>query len=190
MGAFPIVPEHIKEPGRQHDIAVFPAFALFDPDDHALAVDRGRREADRFGNPQADRITDRQNHTLLQVIHGAQEARHFVLAEHNGKFLRLTARGDLVLDHPGPFEGNGVEESKRGDRDNDRTGRETSLPRQMDQPGADLRRPEKIWRFTKMAGEVDDLRDIHTLRVRGQVPNLHVVDHATAQSGHVRLLVS
>jgi hypothetical protein len=30
-----------------------------------------------------------------------------------------------------------------------------------------------------VAGEPDDLRDIHALRVRGQVADLHIVDHAT-----------
>ena len=48
--------------GRQHDIVVFPAFALFNPDDHTLAVDRRRLEADRLGNPQAGRVTYGQDH--------------------------------------------------------------------------------------------------------------------------------
>ena len=51
MGTLPIVPEYIEELGRQHDIAVFPAFTLFNPDDHTLTVDRGGLEADGFGNP-------------------------------------------------------------------------------------------------------------------------------------------
>ena len=119
MGALPIVPEHIEEFGRQHDIAVFPAFALLNPDDHALAVDRGGFEADGFGNPQTGRVTDGQDHAVLQVVHGAQEPRDFVLAQHDGKLLRLTAGGDVVLDNPGPFEGDGVEEPQRGDRDDD-----------------------------------------------------------------------
>ena len=71
----PIVPEHIEQLGRQHDIAVFPAFALLNPDDHALAVDRGGLEADGFGNSQTGRVTDGQNHAVLQVVHGAQETR-------------------------------------------------------------------------------------------------------------------
>jgi hypothetical protein len=49
-------------------------------------------------------------------------------------------------------------------------------------------RPEKIGRFAKMAGEVDNLRDIHTLRVRSQVANLHVFDHTTAKRAHGQLL--
>src|SRR5580700_6319409 len=43
-GAVPIVPQYIEELGRQHDVAVLAAFALFDPDDHALAVDRAGLE--------------------------------------------------------------------------------------------------------------------------------------------------
>src|ERR1700692_4113599 len=139
----------------------------------------------RMGLPA---LTDGQNHAVLPVIHGGEEARHLVLAKHDGKLLRLTACRDVVLDNPGPFEGHCVEEPERGDRDNDRTCRETSFSRQMEQPGADLRWPEKIGRFTKMAGEVDALRDIHTLRVRCQVPNLHVFDHATAKRAHGQLL--
>jgi hypothetical protein len=38
-----------------------------------------------------------------------------------------------------------------------------------------------------MAGEMDDLRDIHTLRIWSQVPNLHVFDHATAKRAHGQL---
>ena len=93
MGALPIVPEHIEEFGRQHDIAVFAALALLDPDDHALAVDRGGREADGFGDPQAGRVTDGQNHAVLQIVHRAQEARHFLLAQHNRQLFRLTTGG-------------------------------------------------------------------------------------------------
>jgi hypothetical protein len=161
---------------------------LFNPDDHAFAVDRGGCEPDGFGNPQAGRVTDGQDHTLLRVVYGTQEACHFVLAQHDWKFFRLTAGGDVVRDDPWPFEGDGVEEPERGDRDNDRTGRETSFPRQMDQIGSDLSGAEKIRRFAKMAGEVNDLRNIHTLRVRSQIANLHVFDHATATRAHGQLL--
>ena len=145
MGALPIVPEHIEELWWQHDIAVFPALALFNPNDHAFAVDRGGFETNGFRNSQAGCVTDRQNRTLLEVIHGTQEARYFVLAQHDRKLLGLPAGRNVVLDNPGPFEGDGVEEPKRGDRDNDRTGRETSFPRQVMKICPDLRWPEKIW---------------------------------------------
>jgi hypothetical protein len=47
---------------------------LFDPDDHALAVDRSRREADRLGNLEAGRVTDSQDHAMFQIVHGGEEA--------------------------------------------------------------------------------------------------------------------
>ena len=78
-----------------------------------LSIARGF-EADGFGNPQTGRITDGQDHAMLQVVHGAQEARDFVLAHHDGKLFRLTAGGNIVLDSPWPLEGDGVEKSERG----------------------------------------------------------------------------
>ena len=74
MGALPIVPQDGPAAGRQHDVAIFPAFALLDADDHALAVDRRGLQADRFGNPQTGRVTDGQDHAVLQVVHGVQES--------------------------------------------------------------------------------------------------------------------
>src|SRR5208283_973138 len=188
MGALPIVPEDIEELGRQHDIAVFPAFALFDTDDHALAVDRGGLEADRFGNPQAGRVTHGQDHPMLQVVNGAQETRNLFLAQYDWKLLRLTAGGDVVLDIPRPFEGDGEQEPERGDGDDDRTGRKVSFLRQVDQIRPDLIWPKEFGRLAKVAGEPDDLRDIDALRVRGQVADLHIIDHATAKRAHGQLL--
>jgi hypothetical protein len=115
-GKLPIVPEDGKQFGRQHDIAVFAAFALINPDDHALAIDRRGFEADCFGYPQTGRITDGQDHAVLQVVHGAQKARDFVLAHNDGKLFRLTAGGN-ILDSPWPLEGDGVEKPEGGNRD-------------------------------------------------------------------------
>lgn len=114
--------------------------------------------------------------------------RDLFLAEHDRKLLCLTTRGDVVLDDPGPFERDGEKEPKRGDRDNDRAGRKAPFLRQVDQIRPDLSRSEKFRRFAKVAGEPDDLRDIHALRVRGQVADLHIVDHATAKRAHGQLL--
>ena len=60
------------------------------------------------------------------------------------------------------------------------TGREASFLGQVEQITADLRWPEKVGRFAKMAGEPIDLCDIYTLGVRCQVADLHVLDHAAS----------
>ena len=59
---------------------------------------------------------------------------------------------------------------------------------QIEQIRPDLSRPEMLGRFAKVAGEPDDLFDVHTLRVRCQVADLHVLDHATAKRAHGQLL--
>lgn len=81
---------------------------------------------------------------MLEAVHGTQEPRDFLLAQHDGQLLGLAAGGDVVLDNPGPFEGDGEEETKRGDRDDDRAGRKAPLLRQMDQIGPDLSRPQEF----------------------------------------------
>jgi hypothetical protein len=148
---------------------------LFNPADHALAVDRGGLEADGLGNPQTRRVADGQDHPVLEVVHGAQ---------HNRQPLRLMAGGDVIVDRPRPFEGDGEEKPQRGDRDDDRTGREASLLRQVDQIRPDLSWPKQLWRLAEIAGEPSDLRDVHTLRVRRQVADLHIIDHTAAKRAH------
>src|SRR5258708_5595575 len=108
-GTLPIIPEQGVKFWWKHDIAVFTALTALDPDDHALAVDRGGCEVDGLGNPKAGRVTNRQDHAVLPVIHRAQEPRHFVLAHHDGKLPVLPAGGYVVLDNPLAFERDGVE---------------------------------------------------------------------------------
>ena len=76
-----------------------------------------RRTASEIRRPGP--VTDGQNDAVLKVGDGAQEARDFVLAQHDGKLLCLAAGGDVVLDDPSPLEGDGEEKPQRGYGDND-----------------------------------------------------------------------
>jgi hypothetical protein len=52
-----------------------------------------------------------------------------------------------------------------------------------------MRRKAKMFgRFAEMAGEPEHLGDVNALRVRCQVADLHVLDHATAKRAHRQLL--
>ena len=53
-----VVAENAQEFGREHDVAVLAPLAFLDANDHALAVDRGRLQADGFGDSQTGRVTD------------------------------------------------------------------------------------------------------------------------------------
>ena len=108
--ALPIVAQQFEQSGRQHHIAVFATLTLLDPDDHAPAVDGVGLEADGFGDSQTGRVTDSQDHAVLQIVHSGKEARHLVLAHHHGQLLGLLASRDVVLNNPRTLEGDGVEE--------------------------------------------------------------------------------
>ena len=60
-------------------------------------------------------------------------------------------------------------------------------PCQVEQIRPDLGWPEAVGGFAKVTGEPEDLRDVHALRVRRQVADLHVLDHATAKRAHGQL---
>jgi hypothetical protein len=185
---FPTDSEHDQQFGRQHDIAIFMAFALVNPNDHALAIDRSWLEADSFGDPQTSRVTDGQKDAVLKIVHRPQEARNFVLAQNNGKLFRLTAGGNIVFDSPWPLEGNGVEKPEGRDRDNDRTGCEMSLLCQVEQVGPDLGRAKMFGRSAKRPAKPNDLLDIRTLRMPRQVADLHILDQPTTKRAHGQLL--
>ena len=51
----------------------FLAFALFDSNDHSLAVDIGDFQADSLRNAKPSRITDRQDGAMLDALYAAQE---------------------------------------------------------------------------------------------------------------------
>ena len=69
-----VVSEDVQQLGREHHVAVLPPLALLDADGHALAVDRGRRQADRLGNPQTRRVADGQDHAVLEALDSVEES--------------------------------------------------------------------------------------------------------------------
>lgn len=81
---FPIRAQQAEERGREHYVAIFAAFALVNPDDHALTINVGEFQMDRFADPQPRRIADGEDGALLQGAHGLQKTRDFLLAQHDG----------------------------------------------------------------------------------------------------------
>jgi hypothetical protein len=70
------------------------------------------RSLSTLGNPQACRITDGEDHAVLQMVHSGEEARHLLLAHDHGQLLRLLASRDVLLDSPGTLEGDSVKNRK------------------------------------------------------------------------------
>jgi hypothetical protein len=112
----------------------------------------------------------------------------FVGTEHDRQSPRLLRRRDQIVDGPGLLEGDLIEKSQGADRDLDRTGREVSLARQVDLIRANLFRAQVRRRPPKVPSEPGHILDVGALGVRGQIPNLHVLEHALSKRGHRRLL--
>jgi len=93
---------------RQHHVTVLAAFALFDADDHALAVDVGDLERDHFSGAQAGAIGHAQRRLVLQPRCGIEQPRHFFDAQHHRQLARLVndmgVLDDLVTPERDPEE--------------------------------------------------------------------------------------
>src|ERR1700730_4814172 len=157
----PIVTQRVEQSRREHDIAILAALALGHPDHHPLV----------FG-----------------AVEAGEKMGNFRSAENDRQLLGLPRSGDARFQVPASLEGNIVEEAKGGSGDDDRTGRQPSLVRQVQLIVTYLFRTQQFRRFTKVAGEQGDMQNIRSLGVRRQVPHLHVLDHALPKEGHRKLL--
>ena len=145
----PIVRQHLQQPGRQHDVAVFLSLALLDAQHHALAIDSLRLQAGRFGNTQAGGIACRQDRLVFEALDAAKEVQYLLRAENDGQCLwRFWARNDLV-EIPIEAERDAVEKSKRCDGHVHRSWRQLLLVRQIDLVGADILRASKAGDLAK-----------------------------------------
>ena len=69
--------EHIR---REHGIAVLTAFAAFDSEQHALAVDVADLEGRDLGDAQAGAVSDRQRRLMLEAGRRVEQAGDLVEA--------------------------------------------------------------------------------------------------------------
>ena len=68
---------------REHDVAVPLPLALLDPKRHALAVDVGHLQRHDLGHPQARAIGVAERGLVLEARRSFEEARDFLLAQHD-----------------------------------------------------------------------------------------------------------
>src|SRR5216683_2450944 len=69
--------------GDSITVAVFAAFALFDADHHALAVDVADLERDHLGGAQACPVGHAQRRLVLEPRRGIQQPRYLLRTEHD-----------------------------------------------------------------------------------------------------------
>jgi hypothetical protein len=113
-GYWPPVTQDLQQLWRKHDIAVFLPFALFDSNDHSLAVDIRDFQADSLRNAQPSRITGRQDGAMLDALYAAQELQDLLRTQDNGQLLRPLRRRDNFFQAPILMKSDFVEKAKGG----------------------------------------------------------------------------
>ena len=188
MRETPVAAQDAEQLLGQHDVALLAALAAFDPDDHAVAVDVGRLQADYLRHPQACGIGRGQRDPSLEARDGFEKAHDFVSAQHRRQLARLAGVGDPLRDRL-VAERHAVEETQRA---HDLIERRPGNPfrDQMHLVGADVFQPEPIRRMAEISAELRNRVDVRLLRRRRQIADRHVLDHPATQRAHLGHLKS
>jgi len=88
-GGLPVVAQNLQQPGGQHDVGVLLTFALFDTNDHPLAIDGWSLEPNGFRDTYTGGVTGGQNHAMIKLVYTGEEMQHLLGAEDEGQLLRL-----------------------------------------------------------------------------------------------------
>jgi hypothetical protein len=176
----PPVPQDLEQCRREHHISIPLAFALLDANHHALTVEIAWAEPDRFRDPESGGVARREDGAVLGRRDAIERANDPVGTEHDRQASRCLRRRDQCIAGPGFLEGNRIEEPERADRGLERTGRQVSLPNQVDLIGANLLRAQVRRRAPTVPREPGDVLDVGALCMRGQIPNLHVLARGSA----------
>ena len=108
----PPQPQQHEELRGKHGVAVLASFALFDPDQHPLAVDVVDLEGGDFRHTQARAVGGPEYGLVLGARRGFEEPTDFLDAQHRREFARI-ARQDQASRQIRPIERHGEEEAQR-----------------------------------------------------------------------------
>src|SRR5262249_12349891 len=120
---------------------------------------------------------------MFEVRDGCKEADDFFGTEHDRQSLRPFWRDDRVHG-PCLLERDLIQKPEGGHGTNDRRGRQPLVIDQMQLVATNVLSPQLLRSSLTVPGEPCDVADVRHLRVRGEIANLHVLDHALTKRGH------
>src|SRR5450755_3844605 len=94
--------QQLKQMRRKHHVAVLVAFALFDPDHHALAVDIGYLQRDHLGHTQSSPIGHTQCRLVFEPRRRIEKTRDFLRAQDHRQLAWLVDKLGVVQDVGAP----------------------------------------------------------------------------------------
>ena len=96
-GRPPVRAEHLQQHAREHDEAVFTAFASLNPDQPPFGVDVTDFNRHRFGDPKARSAATHQGGPVLQAGNVREEGLRFFRAEDHGQRTAGSHPGKTLL---------------------------------------------------------------------------------------------
>ena len=88
--------QYLEQVGRENDIPILLALALFDPDDHPATIDIGELERYDLRGSQAGGVSQAQERLVLDVSRRGEQPTDLFRAQNNGQAARLAGRDDLL----------------------------------------------------------------------------------------------
>src|SRR5947209_2971600 len=175
----PIAAENPQQLRREHDVTVLAALALLDPDHHPLTVDVGNLQQNHLGHAQSGGIDRRQRGAALEAWNCLQEAHDLVSAQHHRQLARLARIADAIRNGV-VAERHTVEKPQRTD---DLIECRPGYPdrHQVDLEGTDILQFETIGGPTEIPAQLRYRGKVGWLRLRRQIADRHVLDHAAAK---------
>src|SRR6202040_826361 len=81
--------QYLEQVGRENDIPILLALALFDPDDHPVTIDIGELERYDLRGSQAGGVSQAQERLVLDVSRRGEQPTDLFRAQNNGQAARL-----------------------------------------------------------------------------------------------------
>src|SRR5271169_7186815 len=88
--------QYLEKVGRENDIPILLALALFDPDDHPVTIDIRELERYDLRGSQAGGVSQAQERLVLDVSRRGEQPTDLFRAQNNGQAARLAGRDDLL----------------------------------------------------------------------------------------------
>src|ERR1700730_1657967 len=170
--------QYLEQVGRENDIPILLALALFDPDEHPVTMDIGELERYDLRGSQAGGVSQAQERLVLDVSRRGEQPTNLFRAQNNGQAARL-AGGDDLLGKIAALQRDLEEEPQSSGTDVD--GRYRHPDRRQPQLIAmDILGGGLVGRPAQKIGKPFDVADIVELSLGAKPPDRDVLDQSPA----------
>src|SRR5205085_9830447 len=171
--------QYVEQDGRENDIPILLALALFDPDDHPVTIDIGELERYHLRGSQAGGVSQAQERLVLDVYRRGEQPTDLFRAQNDGQAARLAGRDELL----------GKIVAFQRDLEEEPQGSGTDVDGRYRRP--DRRQPQLIamnilggslvGSTAQKIGKPFDVADIVELGLGAKPADRHVLDHSPAE---------